>query len=48
MSNKEPGFWRGFVWGFLITPAIGIVASTIIAVAGVVVARGTIDKGGDA
>lgn len=29
MAKKEPGYWRGFVWG-LFTPAIIGVGATVI------------------
>lgn len=44
---KEPGFWRGFVWGFVIVPAIATVGTALVGIAGVIAAKMTIDSGGD-
>ena len=28
-NNREPGFWKGFAYGFLAVPALGVAASVI-------------------
>lgn len=42
-QGKEPGFWRGYVWGILTPPAVGAVL-TVITVAGAAILGGTLPK----
>ncbi len=43
-ERKEPGFWRGFVWGFLLPPVVAVTVTLITTIAIAISGRRQIDS----
>ncbi len=46
MAEKtEPGFWRGFVWGFLLPPVVAVTVTLVTTIAIAIAGRPKLDPG---